>query len=535
LTAHYRAVIAQGLMLRAARWLIVAPVVLFVFATLIESCGGSSGCSGSFNSSGIYVSGACPTSQASPGFGLQSIVICQGTEPAPTPTPSPAPSPTKKQPTPTPTACPAATSTSVPVGEQVGFTAQGFLTKKKQFMYEDITNAAGTLWTTTAQNVLQPPILGQGGIYTGASDGCACITANAGGISSLPVGITVGSPVSACPECPTPTPSATPTAAAAQSAAPAVLSTPGSTSGGVYSWMFDAHSPVRGSIVPGPDGRVYFITADSMLHAVNSHGIEVFDRPAGGHAPAVDTDGTVFVQGTTTWLYALAPDGQPIWQVDMKAAADPVAASDGTAYVSIGSEIAAVTSPGQVTWRVPYGPATAGVPIAGGVVVAESGDRITALSSSGGRLWTFSPAGGFSGALAVSGSAIFAGSRSGTLYALNAQNGSELWEADSPAPVIAGPVVTASGTVAFGSDKLYVLNPSGTSMWSAGAPIAFGLTDDSAGGALDALQDGTIELFDTMGGVVTSTRSIANAVLTGYSPIGLSYVATSDGRLYAIK
>jgi outer membrane protein assembly factor BamB len=524
-------------MLRAVRWLIVAPVVLFVFATLIASCGGGSGCTGAFNSFGIYVSGACPTSQASPGFGLQSITICQGTEPAPTPTPSPAPSPTKKQPTPTPTACPAATSTSVPVGVQIGFTAQGFLTKKNQSMYQDITNAAGTLWTTTDQTVLQSPLQGQGGIYTGASTGCACITANSGGVSSLPVDITVGSPGSACPECPTATatPSATPTAAVVHPAAPDAMVTPGATSGSVYSWMFDARSPVRGPLVEGPNGRVYFITADSMLHALNSRGAEVFDRPAGGDAPAVDSDGTIFVQGTTTWVYALAPDRKPIWKVDLKAPAEPIAASDGTVYVSIGSEIAAVTAPGQVTWRVPYGPAATGVAIAGGIVVAGNGGRITALSGSGGRLWTFSPAGGFSGALVVSGSTVYAGSSSGTLYALSVDNGSELWEADSPAPIVAGPVVTPSGAIAFGSDKLYVLNRSGTSMWSAGAPVAFGLAPDSADGVLDALQSGTIDLYDAMGGVVTSTRGTASVVRTGYSPDGLSYVATTDGRVYAIK
>jgi outer membrane protein assembly factor BamB len=517
--------------------LIVAPVVLFVFATLIASCGGSGGCTGSFNSFGVYVSGACPTSKASPGFGLQSITICQGAEPSPTATPSPATSPTKKQPTPTPTACPAATSTSVPVGQQIGFTAQGFLTRKSQSMYQDITNAAGTLWTTTDQNVLQSPLQGQGGIYTGASNGCVCITANAGGITSLPVDITVGSPGSACPQCPTPsaTPTATPTAAVVHPGAPDAMVTPGATSGGVYSWMFDAHSPVRGPIVAGPNGRVYFITADSMLHALNSRGNEVFDRPAGGDAPAVDTDGTIFVQGTTTWLYALAPDGQPIWQIDMKAAAEPLAASDGTAYVSIGAEIAAVAAPGQVKWRVPGGPATAAVAVEGEIVLAENGGTLTALSSSGGRLWTFSPAGGFSGALVASGSTVYAGSGSGTLYALSADNGSELWEADSPAPIIAGPVLTGAGTVAFGSDKLYVLNSSGTSIWSAGVPVAFGLAADSTGGTLDAQRNDVIDLSDATGGVVTSTRSTSSVVRAGYSPVGISYVATSDGRVYAIK
>jgi outer membrane protein assembly factor BamB len=526
-------------MFRAARWLVVAPVVLFVFATMMASCGGGGGCSGSFNSFGIFVSGVCPGASPSPGYTLQSITICQGTEPSPTPTPTPAPSPTKKQPTPTPTACPAATSTAVAVGDETGFLAQGFLTKKKKSKYQDLTNAVGTLWTSADQvgtNVLLPPVAGQGGIYTGANTGCACITANAGGISSLPVSVAVGSPAPVCPACPTP--SATPTATAlpahALSAPTPALSSP-SSNGSVFSWVYDAGSPARGPIGAGPDGHAYFITADSMLHALDSHGNEVFNRPAGGVAPAVAPDGTVFVQGTTTWIYALTNDGRPKWQVDLKSAASPLAATNATVYVSTGSDVASVSAPGHVDWRVPAGPAAAGVVIPGGVVVAQDGGGLTALSASGGRLWTFSPAGGFAGGLAASGDVIYAGSRSGSMYAIGTANGSEQWQIDSPAPVVAGPVANDSGAVFFGSDKLYALNPDGSVSWTAAAPTAFGIALDSVGGVLEARPDGSVSLFDALGGIVSSTRSTGRVARTGSSPWGLSYVAASDGRFYAIK
>lgn len=522
-------------MFRAARWLIVAPVVLFVFATLIASCGGSSGCGGSFNSFGIYQSGSCSTAEPTAGYQLVTITICQGTVPAVTPTSTATAS--GKAPTPTPTACPAATSTAVNVGQTIGFTAQGYLVKKKKSQYQDITNGVGTIWTTTDQTVLQSPLQNYGGIYTGVANGCACITANAAQVSSLPVGITVGSPGSACPACPTPTitPTATPTSAPVHTNLPASMSTPGASSGGVYSWVFDAGSPARGPIVAGPDGTVYFISKDSMLHALNLQGAQIFDRPAGGNAPAVDSDGTIFVAGTTTWLYALAPSGIPIWQVDMHAAVNPLAASSGTVYVSIDSDIAAVTTSGQIKWRAPDGPASTGVALGSGVMVAAKGGAITALTGSGGRLWSFNPAGGFSGLLVESQGVVYAGSGSGTLYALNAENGAALWEAESAAPVIAGPIVASSGAIIFGSDRLYALNQVGSSEWTAGAPVAFGLAADSTGGALDALQSGDIELFDSAGGVVSSTHSIANVIQTGYSPSGLSYVATSDGRLYAFR
>jgi outer membrane protein assembly factor BamB len=482
-------------MFRAVRWLVVAPVVLFVFATMMASCGGGGGCAGSFNSSGIFVSGVCPGASPSPGYTLQTLTICEGTEPAPTPTPSAAPTATKKKPTPTPTACPVATSTSVAVGDQVGFTAQGFLTKNKKSKYQDLTNGTGTLWTTTDQSILQGPSAGQGGIYTGASTGCVCITANAGGISSLPVGIGVGSPAPVCSPCPTPSPTPTATAAPAHAAAgptPA-LSSSASTNGSVFSWVYDAGSAARGPIGAGPDGHVYFITADSMLHALDSLGNEIFNRPAGGLTAAVAPDGTVFVQGTTSWIYALTNDGRPKWQIDLKSAASPLAATNATVYVS------------------------------------------TALSASGEQLWTFSPAGGLSGDLVSAGGVVYAGSRSGSVYAISAANGSELWQIDSPAPVVAGPVVGESGAIFFGSDKLYALGSNGALIWTAAAPVSFGIAPDSVGGALDAHPDGSINLLDGLGGVVSSTRSTGPVVRTGSSASGLCYVATSDGRLYAIK
>jgi outer membrane protein assembly factor BamB len=280
---------------------------------------------------------------------------------------------------------------------------------------------------------------------------------------------------------------------------------------------------------------VYFITADSMLHALDSLGNEIFNRPAGGLTAAVAPDGTVFVQGTTSWIYALTNDGRPKWQIDLKSAASPLAATNATVYVSIGGDIASVSAPGQVDWRVPAGPASAGAAIAGGVVVAQEGGDLTALSASGEQLWTFSPAGGLSGDLVSAGGVVYAGSRSGSVYAIGAANGSELWQIDSPAPVVAGPVVGESGAIFFGSDKLYALGSNGALIWTAAAPVSFGIAPDSVGGALDAHPDGSINLLDGLGGVVSSTRSTGPVVRTGSSASGLCYVATSDGRLYAIK
>lgn len=163
------------------RWIVVAPVVLFVALTVVmSSCGGSSGCNGSFDQFGNFVPGVCPTPQPEPGFALETIVIGAGT-PVP-PTPSPGPTATFRQATPTPTGpfeptpvltatptfkvrtatptpslIPQAQDTTVMRGQQVPFDAQGLFVKGKKIAIADITNSSSTLWTSTNQNVLAPP------------------------------------------------------------------------------------------------------------------------------------------------------------------------------------------------------------------------------------------------------------------------------------------------------------------------------------------------------------------------------------------
>ena len=111
------------------RWLVVAPIVLFVALTLMmSSCGGSSGCEGSFDEFGNFLPGVCPTPGPNIGFQLGMIVIGNGTPIPETPTPSPTPSAHKTMratPTATNTLVPQASPTAVEVGGQVAFNASG--------------------------------------------------------------------------------------------------------------------------------------------------------------------------------------------------------------------------------------------------------------------------------------------------------------------------------------------------------------------------------------------------------------------------
>src|SRR5271166_2915044 len=116
------------------RWLIIAPVVLFVAGTLLmSSCGGgSSGCFGTYDAFGNFISGVCPSPGPQAGFNLEMIVI--GAGPPVTATPSPAVTPTghpKLTPTATPTLEPQAGPTAAVVGQPQGvpFHASGLFVK----------------------------------------------------------------------------------------------------------------------------------------------------------------------------------------------------------------------------------------------------------------------------------------------------------------------------------------------------------------------------------------------------------------------
>src|SRR6266404_4344679 len=166
------------LMTRWLRWLVVSPVLLFVFGAIFLSCSGGSGSTTS-------------TATPSPGFRLQTLTISEGRPPSPTTTTTPSTTPKKKTPTPTLTPRPAATSTSIPTsvatGGLVQFDAVGMFTKKKKKKTEfvDLTTAPLTLWTSRDSSILIPPNPGpDGGNYTIASAGCTCIQASNSGVSS---------------------------------------------------------------------------------------------------------------------------------------------------------------------------------------------------------------------------------------------------------------------------------------------------------------------------------------------------------------
>lgn len=521
--------------------MVLGGALLFVLSSLVLSCGGgSNSCSGTFDQFGNFVPGSCPSGGPVIGFNLDTITIVSGA--APSRTPTPVPTKGKATPTPTLTPGPQATSTAVDVGSQAVFHAVGTFTKKQEIQIVDITNSRDILWTSAnnppgGADVLLPPSAGNGGIYNAVSSGCACIDASAGGVSALPVGVTVN-PTSgigpACSPCPTPVATASP-ALTRSSVGAGAPQQPGIT--GQLKWVFDPGISLAGPIVPGPEGRVYFITADGMLHALDSNGRERWRRPSGGVAPVVSNNGTVFVLDRQASLNALSPKGRPLWTIALDSAGEPVAASGDTAYVKAGGELWAVIGPGLVQWRAPAnGDITAAaVTSDSGILAGANGGALTAFSSEGIARWTFEPEGGFAGQIVTVDDTVYAGSGAGMLYAIDASTGSELWHLGTFGPVSAGPVAGLSGLLFFESDSLYAVGSDGRIAWQKKLIVPGPLASDPAGGVFAPDAGKRDALFNADGSVRWSTRSFGPVAETAVSADGMLYVATTDARVYAVR
>ena len=433
---------------------------------------------------------------------------------------------------------PAATSTtvpnSVPTGGLVQFNAQGnFLKGNNITRILDISTDPNTLWGSSNQSALVPPsVASNGGSYTTGTVGCACITASSSGIVSQSVGVGVYVDVTTCPACST--------AAIVSSAVRALDASSVAApiqNAGILMWTFYAGAQLRGGIATAPDHSIYFITSDGILRGVDSTGHEILHQPADGNAPMVLSDGTIVAKSAPRELTAVSADGRVKWHSEIGHGAGPIAANDTAIYASSGTDLLSFSTAGTLNWRINIGKVANAVATADGIVVGTSLGSITSLATDGAVAWTFTPAGGFSGALATADDLIYAGSASGAIYALDSRTGKEAWHVSTRHPVIAGPAVSPSGLVFFGSDAVYAVSLDGQIKWTQSA-IKPGSTSMSAVGTdgvfgVDTADIGAMLGID--GNFNWSSGSFGKIVAIAASSDGTLYVANADGRIYAVK
>ena len=222
-------------------------------------------------------------------------------------------------------------------------------------------------------------------------------------------------------------------------------------------------------------------------------------------APAVGTDGTIYVGTWNGELWAIKEDGTRKWvfRAQNEIKSSPAVGLDGTVYFG------------------------------------SRDRRFYAVRANGKKLWEF-PTGAWvdsSPALARDGTVIF-GSWDQRLYALNA-DGSKKWQFLTSGPIVSSPAIGADGTIYFGSHdkKFYALAADGRKKWefTTGGPITSSpalnrdvcLYFTSVDGCLYALNfDGSLRWRLRTGGITESSPVIG--------PDGTVYVGVLQ-HLWAIS
>ena len=513
-------------MSKRIKWLILAPVIAFVFGALLMSCSGGSS-----------------TEEFPPPAVLIALSLYDGT-PFPS-TPTPVPTTGQTNPTATPTFTPrpiAAPTASITVGSTINFGDQGTFEVNGQpglLKFSDLTSTS--LFTSNNPSVLLAPPQNAPtpGTYTGIADGCACVRASNSNLSTDAVSVLVFSSATPTPTpcaCPTTVPTPTPAAAVTSAVENAAAIRPSAANNaGIESWVFDAKANLSGQIVAGVDGTIYFITADHVFHAVSNQGKEVMRRVASGSSPIITSNGLIaYLNGSS--LEALNPNGSLAWTAAVGSGAGPIATNGDTIYVATSSGLVSVSTSGQVKWNVGAGSIDASAATAEGIVIAATHGGLSAFALDGASSWTFSPTGGFSGGLAAQGDTVYAGSASGAVYAIDDSTGKVNWEVSLPAAISAGPAIGDSATIYVTAGSVYAISSSGNILWQqTGSPTADGpIVAVGAQDVFDAAADELAIVLGADGGYIWSSRSFGQ-IATATSAAGIIYVGTSDGKVFAVR
>ena len=201
---------------------------------------------------------------------------------------------------------------------------------------------------------------------------------------------------------------------------------------GTQEWAYgNITKNIRG-IAIGPDGSIYFGCDDDNLYALSPNGTLEWKYTTGAPIyafPAIGSNGTIYFGSTDKNVYALNPNGTFEWSYPTQAAIDssPSIGPDGTIYVG--------------------------------------SDQLYALNPNGTLKWTYPTSSISYSSPAIGSGTIYIGNTNGILYAINSTNGALEWTYNAGSTIWDAPIIGADGTIYFGSNNLYALNPNGTLKW----------------------------------------------------------------------
>ena len=224
-------------------------------------------------------------------------------------------------------------------------------------------------------------------------------------------------------------------------------------------WTLGIRSSSDSAPAVGTDGTIYVGTWRGELWAIKPDGTQKWVFPAGNEiksSPAISLDGTVYFGSRDRKFYAVGFDGKKRWEFLTGGWVDssPALASDGTVYFgSWDKNFYALSPEGKKRWQF----ATPGVidssPAIGidGTIYFGSHDRkFYALAPDGRKKWEFATGGPIVSSPALNrDQCVYFTSVDGCLYALNL-DGSLRWRLRTGGITESSPVIGPDGTMYVG-------------------------------------------------------------------------------------
>lgn len=245
---------------------------------------------------------------------------------------------------------------------------------------------------------------------------------------------------------------------------------------GLVKWIFQDCDRIRTAPAVGSDGTVYIGSDNDTLYALGPDGSVLWTFGADSDfrtAACIAGDGTVYCSEYDGTLFALRPEGTLLWYRRVgRDPETPAIGPDGTIYVGTDADtLFALRPDGSTIWAFHASGSIEDPPAIGpdGTVYVTDGDMfVHALSPGGATQWEYRHASRINTGTSIDpGLGLYFGCADGKLYALDFEGGVR-WTFSTGGEILSQPAIAADGTLHFGSDdsRFYAVGPDGTLKWS---------------------------------------------------------------------
>lgn len=260
---------------------------------------------------------------------------------------------------------------------------------------------------------------------------------------------------------------------------------------GSVKWTFRCSNYIRSSACIGPDGVIYFGSADRRMYALSNNGRLKWSYKAGGEffsSPVLGADGAVYCGNSDYRLYAMtngglkwnARTGNYVWS-------SPLLGPDNTVYAgSYDNNFYAITN-GRTNWVFPTGNDVFSSPALdydGTVIFGSHDHKIYWLNPNGTEKWSYVTGNTVTSSPCLGAdSTVYIGSWDNSVYAV--KDGALKWSYPTGFQVRSSPALGPDGTLYVGSwdNKMYAIRQNNESelSWSGNPGYAAGGVSPSIG------------------------------------------------------